>query len=126
MSTYPVLMFGTGVSGGVILVLAVFNTPRHASTDNRNRINRKCFHFSYIVTYLSVACFRKGVYPETLHMFYVVLLEFAFFLIVCVWSFTKRSFCLTVHLVGNSDQDLTVDSSPYAASFFFFFLFFFL
>ena len=34
MSTYPVLVFGTGVSGDVILVLAVFNTSRHASTDN--------------------------------------------------------------------------------------------
>ena len=54
MSTYPVLVFGTGMSGDVILVLAVFNTSRHASTDNRNRINRKCFHF-FIYRHLPVS-----------------------------------------------------------------------
>ena len=46
---------------------------RHSSTKRETGQADSC-HFSFIITYLSVCCSEKGVYPGNLHSFCVNLL----------------------------------------------------
>lgn len=77
----------TNSTGDSKQVLTLFNTCRHASINNRNRTTRQC---SFII-YLSIRCFEKGVCPETLRIYWVVLLKSTFFWTFCVFGYCLRT-----------------------------------